>query len=169
MFDFRPYVSGMDADDMSVLNNDNFRRTIDTIKKSYDKIIRLENPIYYNGDIQTEITGTTYKVLGPNRQIISGITKTNTSTLTVNTKGIYFIHIQQLIQAGANAGYFEIRINNATATYGYYTGNSFNDVPATVLRELNVNDTIRVYQTAAVTSTWAGGHSDITVFCIKRT
>ena len=129
----------------------------------------LENPVYYNGDIQTEITGTTYKVLGPNRELINGITKTNTSTLTVTVKGIYFIHIQQLIQATVNAGYFEIRINNATATYGYYTGSSFNDVPATVIRELNINDTIRVYQTTAITSSWAVGHSDISVFLIRRT
>lgn len=169
MFDFRPYVSGMDADDMSVLNNDNFRRTIDTIKKNYDRIVTLENPIYYNGDIGTELTATTYKTLGGSRQIISGITKTNTTTLTVNTKGIYFIHIQQLIQAGANAGYFTIRINNADATYGYYTASSMNDVPATILRELNVNDTIRVYQSHAITSCWAIAHSDMTVFCIKRT
>lgn len=124
---------------------------------------------YYNGDIQTETTGTTYKVLGPNRQIINGITKTNTTTLTVTVKGIYFIHIQQLISTSTNAGYFTIRINNADATYGYYTSNSMNDVPATILKELNVGDTIRVYQSHAITSCWAGAHSDITVYCIKRT
>ena len=133
------------------------------------RLTKLETPPYYNGDIQNENTATTYKVLGPSRELISGITKTNTSTLTVVTKGIYVIQAQQLISAGANAGYFEIRINNTTETYGYYPGNSFNDVPVSCMKELNVGDTIRIYQTAAVTTTWAGAHSNLSVFCIKRT
>lgn len=133
------------------------------------RLNKLESPVYYNGDIKAEITATTYKTLGPNREAYSGITKTNATTLTVDTKGFYVITIQQLIQAGANAGYFCIRINNADITYGYYTANSMNDVPASLLKELNVNDTIRVYQSHAITTSWEGAHSNINVFMIKRT
>lgn len=147
--------------DLMALLNENFRRLSESIN----------NPrvIYYNGDIQNENTATTYKVLGPNRELISGITKTNTSTLTVVTKGIYVIQAQQLISAGANAGYFEIRINNTTETYGYYPANSFNDVPVSCMKELDVGDTIRIYQTAAITNSYASAHSNINVFCIKQT
>ena len=122
---------------------------------------------YYNGDIGNE-TAATYKTLGPYRELYYNFTKTNSTTLTVNVKGIYVIQAQQLISATTAAGYFEIRINNNTATYGYYPGSSFNDVPIGYMALLNVGDTIRIYQTNAISSSWSQAHSNINIFCIQK-
>lgn len=169
MSNVRPLGPDLSLDDVTVIANDNFRRLDNYDSIIANRITKLENPTYYNGDIGTELTADTYKSLGGIREQISGITKTNSTTLTVSIKGVYFISIQQLISAGANAGYFTIRINNSDVVYGYYTASSMNDVPASLTKELSVGDTIRVYQSHAITSCWSGAHSNINVHLLKRT
>lgn len=129
----------------------------------------LEAPVYYSGDIGSENTSNTYKTLGGTYQIYDGITKTNTTTLTVATKGIYRIHAQQLVTVGASSGYYAIRINNASTTYAYLIASRQIDMIVHELRELNVGDTVRVHQDVALTSSWAGAHSRLTLNLIKRT
>lgn len=157
-----PTINDATLADATVLANTASVPTRKNVKDYVDTVS------YYNGDIEGSTGGGIYKNLGVSRQTFTGLTKTNSTTLTITVKGIYVITAQQLINT-VNAGYFEIRINNATATYGYYTNNSMNDVPASWLGELNIGDTVRIYQSASIANSWQGPHSNLTVFCIKRT
>lgn len=97
------------------------------------------------------------------------ITKTDGTTYTVQVKGVYFIHFQQLIDTGASAVYFEVRINGATQRYGYLVGNVMMDANVSEVVELNVGDTIRCYLSANVDNSWSGAHSNYQIYMLKRT
>jgi len=128
----------------------------------------LLTPAYYSGDIGNS-TAAGYKTLGPNTEMYDGVTKTNSTTITIVTKGIYYIHAQQLINAGGSPGYFCIRINNVSIVFGYYLASVMEDITCSCLRSLNVNDTVGVYLTNAVSSTWAGEHSRFDLMLIRQT
>ena len=121
---------------------------------------------YYNGDIEAH-GGAVNKGLGVSRELNYGLTKTNSTTLTVTVKGVYELQIQQLIST-VNAGYLQIQVNGSAVVYGYYEGNSMDDVGASIIKELNVGDTIRVYQTHAISNSWQAQHSNISVKCLAR-
>lgn len=121
---------------------------------------------YYNGDIGSG-TGVGNKSLGVSRELNYGIEKTNSTTLTVETKGVYEIQIQQLIST-VSAGYLQILVNGSALAYGYYEGNTMDDTGASIITELDVDDTIQVYQTNAITTSWQAQHSNISVKCLAR-
>jgi hypothetical protein len=124
--------------------------------------------VYAFGDIGTE-TAVGYKTMGSTTWSESGITRTNSTTYTVVTKGIYFIAFQQLINPGASNGYFSVRQNATSLTYGYITAGSMRDYGNTVTKEFNVGDTIRIHQDVAITTSWAGGHSSFSIILLRRT
>lgn len=124
--------------------------------------------VYAFGDIGTEAAAG-YKTMGSTVWGESGITRTNSTTYTVVTKGFYFIVFQQLINPGASNGYFSVRKNNSSLTYGYITAGSMRDYGNTVTVELSVGDTIRIHQDVAITTSWAGGHSSFSIILLKRT
>lgn len=129
----------------------------------------LENPVYYNGDIGGENTVNTYKTLGPYREINNGFTKTNSTTLTVVTKGIYYVAFQQLISGGASNGYFLFYVNGVEKCNGYIIAGSQRDYGNHWTGQLNTGDTLRLFITTALAGSWSGGHSDFSVVLIKRT
>lgn len=129
----------------------------------------VENPVYYNADIGGQNTATTYKAFGLYRELNNGFTKTNSTTLTVQTAGIYFIAFQQLIVGGGANGYLYLYVNGVEKTYTYIIAGSQRDYGNTWLGLLNVGDTIRLYNSHATASCWSGGHSDFSVILVKRT
>ena len=130
------------------------------------RVDNLENPIYAYGVVASN-TGDGVKTLYPT--VSNGITFNGTNLYTVVTKGIYFLHFQQLIQTGGSATYFRIDVNSSPIRYAYLTGSNMEDCIVSEMRELNVNDTIRCYQQNAITAAWEGQHSSFQIFCIKRT
>lgn len=98
----------------------------------------------------------------------SGITKTNSTTYTVVTPGMYYVHFQQLISVAATAMYLYIFKNGAQTKYGYGPGSTFQDVIANDMLSLAAGDTIQINQSIAITNSWAGGHSSYQIILIKR-
>lgn len=125
----------------------------------------LEAPAYASGTIGAEIA-VGYKSL--TEELNSGITKTNSTTYTVVTKGIYSLRFQQLINT-TNATYLYIHINGAPTKYGYLTGPNMEDVGVSDLVSLNVGDTIKLYLGVAVINTWTAGHASYQIILVDRT
>ena len=124
--------------------------------------------VYAFGDIGAEAAAG-YKTMGSTTWTVSGVTRTDSTTFTTVTKGIYFIAFQQLISPGASNGYFSVRKNNVNLTYGYLTTGSMRDYGNTVTTEFNVGDTIRLHQDVAITTSWNGGHSSFSIILLRRT
>lgn len=95
----------------------------------------------------------------------NGFTVTGGTQLVVPVTGQYFIHGQQLTQAGTNPDYFELRINGATIKHAYMVGSSFRDLLVSYIGLLNANDYIEFRHTA-ISQAWADAHSSLCVFLI---
>lgn len=122
---------------------------------------------WFNGDIGVE-TAIGYKTLGHTFWDTEGITRTDATTLTVVTKGRYYISYQQLVNPTAAQGYFSCRKNNANVVYGYYMASRMADYGSSCLIELNVGDTIRIHQDVAITTSWSAGHSTFQMFLVRE-
>lgn len=127
---------------------------------------QIDGAVYAYGTVASSVADGV-KTLYPVASV--GITFNGSNLYTVVTKGIYFIHAQQLQANGASAIYFRIDINGGAVRYAYLPGSYMNDLNVTEMRELNVGDTIRIYQQNATSSAWEGPHSGFQIFMVKRT
>jgi hypothetical protein len=91
-----------------------------------------------------------------------GFTQTNSSTITVQTAGKYYVRAQQLLQT-AGGGYWELRKNNATVKHAYASGSTFMDYNVGALLDLAAGDTIRIFTNITLTNSWNGPHSSLDI------
>jgi hypothetical protein len=124
--------------------------------------------VYFNSDIGTEVA-IGYKTIGPTYYDGQGITRTNSTTLTVTVAGWYYISFQQLINPTATQGYFSCRKNGSNLSYGYLMASRMADYGNHRLVLLAVGDTIQLHLDVAITTSWAAGHSDFSMYLIRRT
>lgn len=128
--------------------------------------LQISGDIYAFGHVASNVADGV-KTLYPTTYV--GIAFNGTNLFTVQTKGIYFIHAQQLQANGASAIYFRIDINASPVRYAYIPGSIMADANVSEMRELNVGDTIRIYQQNATSSAWEGPHSGFQIYLVKRT
>lgn len=126
--------------------------------------LQTKGTIYASGTIATGSTASLYKTL--TEQLNSGITKTNASTYTVVTPGVYFMRFQQLIQT-SGAVNFMLRINNVETRRAWQNSSDMNDMVVADVRFLNAGDTIRLFQSAAIAHSWAGVHSGYQIIMLR--
>lgn len=124
-----------------------------------------DSEVYAGGTLGAN-NGAEYKDL--NEQFNRGITKTDSKTYTVVTAGMYFMHFQQLINSAAGSPYLMIRINGVTVKQAWQTGSHMEDMVVSDLRQLAVGDTIKLYQSLAVTNSWGAEHSSYQIILIRR-
>lgn len=136
------------------------------INANFAQVTNLENPPYAYGTVN-ESNGE--GVIALTQTAGSGITFNGTNTYTVVTKGIYFIHAQQLTVTGDAAIYFHIQINGSTLKYGYMDARHISDLIVSAMSELNVGDTIRLYRQNTANTCYGGQHSAYQIFLKKRT
>lgn len=120
-------------------------------------ITKPYQPIW-NSDITSTTNG--YATFSPSINI--GFTATNTSTITVQTAGKYFVRAQQLMQT-AGAGYWQIRKNDVTQKHAYSSGSFFMDFGVECTLDLAAGDTIRLVATMSLTNSWNGAHSNLDI------
>jgi hypothetical protein len=127
---------------------------------------QIDGSVYAYGTVASSVADGV-KTLYPVASV--GITFNGSNLYTVVTKGIYFIHAQQLQANGASAIYFRIDINGSPVRYAYIPGSIMADANVSEMRELNAGDTIRIYQQNATSSAWEGAHSGYQIYLVKRT
>ena len=131
------------------------------------RIDNLEAPIYAYGNI---VSGTGAGVRGLNISSYSGVQFINGNTIKILTKGIYFIHAQQLVQNdGAGALYWSLYASGMVVRYGYINTSVFTDAIVSELKEFDKNMELQIYYSKSVANSWEGPHSAFQLFCIKRT
>ena len=91
-----------------------------------------------------------------------GFTQTDSSTITVQTAGKYYVRAQQLIQT-AGGGYWELRKNNAVVKTAYTGGSVFMDFNVGALLDLAAGDTIRIFSNISITNAWNSSHSSLDI------
>lgn len=131
------------------------------------RIDNLESPIYAYGNIAS---GTGSGVRNLNISSYSGVQFNSNNTIKILTKGIYFIHAQQLVQNdGAGALYWSLYASGMSIRYGYLNTSVFTDAIVSEMKEFDVNMELQIYYSKSVASSWEGQHSAFQLFCIKRT
>ena len=126
------------------------------------------NP-WCNGDIGTQL-GAGFIDIGPIVWATDGITKTNSTTLTIVTPGVYYIAWEQLIQPGGGSGYFAAYKNTVTQlNYAYIMGGAMRDYGNHCLHTFVAGDTVRLHRDVAISSAWGAGHANFLMFLVKGT
>lgn len=113
----------------------------------------LEAPIYAYGTLGSELTG--YKTM--TEVANSGITKTNATTYTIATAGLYQFYAQQLMNSTGATNFFS-QVNGTTIHHGWQSGQQA-DMITTFMKNLAVGDTVRLNVDAGVATVWTGDHS----------
>lgn len=121
----------------------------------------LETPNYAYGTLGSELTG--YKTM--TEVANSGITKTNATTYTIDTAGLYHFHAQQLMNSTGATNFFSY-VNGASVHRGWQSGQQ-QDMATTFIKNLAVGDTVRLYTDAGVATVWTGDHSVFYLYRIK--
>ena len=112
----------------------------------------------WNSDITSQTNG--YSTFTPNTNV--GFTQTNSSTITVQTAGQYYVKAQQLMQT-SGGGYWQLQKNNSTFKHGYVSTSIFYDVSVGALIYMNVGDTFRIYTAITLSNSWNGAHSSLDI------
>lgn len=87
--------------------------------------------------------------------------------LTAQIAGRYFISVDQLISTSGSALYYAINKNGVTISYAYRNGSvTTTDVHTACIVDLVAGDYIEINQSAAITSSWSGTHSNFEIFKI---
>lgn len=92
--------------------------------------------------------------------IVSGV------TATIQVKGVYMIHFQQLVNY-AGAFNFYIRKNDVGIARGWQS-NIQKDIMASCITTCNVGDTIRFWKDLAVSNVWSDTHSSWYIVLVRR-
>jgi hypothetical protein len=91
-----------------------------------------------------------------------GFTQTNSSTITVQTAGKYYVRAQQLLQT-AGGGYWQLQKNNVNQKHAYASTSTFMDYNVGALLDLAAGDTIRIFTTITLTNSWNSDHSTLDI------
>lgn len=125
----------------------------------------MEDAVYAYGYVNNTNASTSAK--GLTISAYSGITYNGSSTFTVTAKGLYLIHVQQLMQT-TGAVYLQININGSTVRHAYHDGYATRDLVVDEMRVLNVGDTVSVGQSGTSNTTWGLQHSMFHLHLIQR-
>jgi hypothetical protein len=120
--------------------------------------LTLPNQPVWNSDITSTTNG--YSTFSSNINI--GFTQTNSSTITVQTAGSYYVKAQQLMQTNGG-GYWQLQKNNSTFKHGYVSTTSFYDVSVGALIYMYAGDTLRIYTAISLSNSWNGAHSSLDI------
>jgi len=86
--------------------------------------------------------------------------------ITVPRDGIYFVSYKQLVSTSGSHNYFGVYKNGALVKYAYSLGSQYNDLGLALIIECSVNDYIYFNYQNSSTNTWAGGHSNWSIWLI---
>lgn len=126
------------------------------------QITTLATPIYAYGTLGGELSGNKTFVQTAN----NGITKTNATTYTIVTAGLYLFHAQQLMNSTGATNFFS-QVNGTTVHHGWQSGQQ-QDLITTFLKNLSVGDTVKLYVDAGVATVWTGDHSTWYLYLVSR-
>jgi hypothetical protein len=110
----------------------------------------------------SDITSSTNNYSTFNATINVGFTQTNSSTITVQTAGKYYVRAQQLLQT-SGGGYYQLRKNNVTIKHAYSPSSVFMDFGVGALLDLAAGDTIRIVAAFTLSNQWSGDHSTLDI------
>jgi hypothetical protein len=97
-----------------------------------------------------------------NASVNVGFTQTNSSTITVQTAGKYYIRAQQLLQT-SGGGYWQLQRNNVTRKHAYTPSSVFMDFNVGALMDLAAGDTIRIFTAITLTNSWNSDHATLDI------
>jgi hypothetical protein len=110
----------------------------------------------------SDITSSTNNYSTFSASVNVGFTLTNSSTITVQTAGKYYVRAQQLLQT-SGGGYYQLRKNNVTVKHAYAATSSFMDYTVGALLDLAAGDTIRIVAAITLTNSWNSEHSTLDI------
>lgn len=119
-------------------------------------------------DIEVTAIGSMGSIVGgsttPFNELVltGGFTSPDTKTLVIPAPGLYNIQMSQLVSA-PSAGYYQCMVNNVDV-YHAYTPGTMVDLHVNITRKLAVGDTIRFFYNGATPSSWAGTHSNLSIY-----
>lgn len=93
-------------------------------------------------------------------EFVNNVTVNSTpGRLTVNTAGIYIVHVQLLVSTAGYSCYLLIRKNGVNIAHAYSNDDTTYDLVNTVVISLQANDYIDFYFNGSTTYAWGSQHS----------
>lgn len=130
---------------------------------------KFTKPFFY-GYLTTSATSG-YKPFGQNNAYQFDLQSSNTRIRYTGSEPIWvYVSMFQLCQYTSGLFYFEIRKNNSTVRYGYFSsgdGYTRKDMHVSAIVRLNQYDYIQHYKSASITRAWQYPHSSVCVFKIS--
>lgn len=128
-----------------------------------DRLTAVETAVYAYGTLGSELSG--YKTFTETAN--NGITKTNATTYTIVTAGLYVFHAQQLMNTTGATNFWSYV--NSTGIHHGWQQTIQKDVSTTFTRLLSVGDTVRCYIDGGVATVWTAEHSVYYLNLLYRT